>query len=125
MERLDAGLWPIWLRERLPLIPIPLRAPHEDARPDLQGVPHQICDAAGYEDDIYQGQPQPRLSPRTLPGRSRSYRPGPEPFAVVVGPSPELAGVRISPSKTVVSLSVVLLHQAGRSRPAGMPGLSI
>jgi hypothetical protein len=62
-ERLDAGLWPIRLRERLPIIPIPLRPPHADAQFDLQEVLHRIYDAAGYEDDIYQGQPQPRLSP--------------------------------------------------------------
>jgi hypothetical protein len=62
-ERPDGGLWPVRLRERLPLIPIPLRPPHEDARIDLQEVLHRIYDAAGYEDDIYLGQPQPRLTP--------------------------------------------------------------
>jgi hypothetical protein len=62
-ERRNAGLWPIRLRERLPIIPIPLRPPHADAQLDLQEVLHRLYDAAGYEDDIYQGQPQPRLSP--------------------------------------------------------------
>jgi hypothetical protein len=62
-ERLQADIWPIRLRERLPVIPIPLRPPHGDARIDLQQVLHRIYDAAGYEDYIYRGQPHPRLSP--------------------------------------------------------------
>jgi hypothetical protein len=61
-ERYSAGLWPIRFPERLPIIPIPLRPPHGDARLDLQEVLHRIYDAAGYEDYIYQGQPQPRLT---------------------------------------------------------------
>lgn len=60
-ERLRAGLWPAGLRERLPVIPVPLRHPHGDARLDLQEVLHRIYDAAGYEDYIYLGQPHPRL----------------------------------------------------------------
>jgi hypothetical protein len=61
-ERFSAGLWPILLPDRLPIIPIPLRPPHSDARLDLQMILHRIYDAAGYEDYIYQGQPQPRLT---------------------------------------------------------------
>jgi hypothetical protein len=60
--RPEAGLWPIHLRERLPVVRIPLRAPHADAQLDLQQVLHRIYDAAGYEDYIYRGQPQPQLS---------------------------------------------------------------
>jgi hypothetical protein len=62
-ERPEAGLWPLRLRERLPVIPVPLRAPHPDAQLDLQALLHRIYDAAGYEDDIYTGEPQPRLTP--------------------------------------------------------------
>ena len=62
-QRPGAGLWPIRLREQLPVIPIPLRPVHGDARLDLQEVLHRIYDAAGYADDIYEGQPEPRLSP--------------------------------------------------------------
>ncbi len=62
-ERPQAGLWPVRLRERLPIIPIPLRSPHPDAQLDLQALLHRIYDAAAYEDDIYTGQPQPRLTP--------------------------------------------------------------
>jgi hypothetical protein len=62
-ERPQAGVWPLRLRERLPVIPIPLRAPHADAQLDLQALLHRLYDAAGYEDDIYTGEPQPRLTP--------------------------------------------------------------
>ncbi|HXG11270.1 MAG TPA: DUF4058 family protein [Gemmataceae bacterium] len=57
-----AGLWPIRLRERLPEIPIPLRAPDPDARLDLQHLLHRVYDAAGYAYYIYTGQPEPPLS---------------------------------------------------------------
>jgi hypothetical protein len=56
-----ADFWPIALRDPLTIIPIPLHAPHADARLDLQQVLHRIYDAAGYEDYIYRGEPQPRL----------------------------------------------------------------
>ena len=36
--------------------------PHADAQIDLQGLLHRIYDAAGYEDCIYRGQPQPQLN---------------------------------------------------------------
>jgi hypothetical protein len=61
-ERPDAGLWPIRLREPLPVIPIPLRGPHPDARLDLQLMLHRLYDAAGYEDYIYTVEPDPALS---------------------------------------------------------------
>jgi hypothetical protein len=61
--RPEAGLWPVRLRERLPLVRIPLRTPHADAQLDLQDILHRIYDAAGYEDYIYHGQPQPQLHP--------------------------------------------------------------
>jgi hypothetical protein len=60
-ERLRVGLWPIQLRDPLPSIPIPLRVPAADARLDLQQALHHVYDAAGYEDYIYTGTPQPPL----------------------------------------------------------------
>jgi hypothetical protein len=60
--RPEAELWPIRLRERLPAVPIPLRPPHADAHLDLQPLLHRIYDAAGYEDYLYRGQPQPQLN---------------------------------------------------------------
>jgi hypothetical protein len=61
-RRLEADLWPIALRERLPLIPVPVRSPDADAQLDLQGILHQVYDDAGYADYIYEGSPKPRLS---------------------------------------------------------------
>jgi hypothetical protein len=63
-ERPEAGLWPIRLRQRLPVIPIPLEAPHPDAKLDLQAVLDRVYDAAGYDLILYQRQPKPRLSPK-------------------------------------------------------------
>lgn len=62
-ERPKVGIWPLRLRERLPVIPIPLRAPDADARLDLQEALNRLYDAAGYEDYIYTGAPQPPLHP--------------------------------------------------------------
>src|SRR5262245_58186664 len=39
LDRPEAGLWPFRLRERLPVIPIPLRSADGDACLDLQVVP--------------------------------------------------------------------------------------
>lgn len=61
-ERPQAGIWPIQLRDPLPVIPVPLASPHDDAKLDLQSALHRVYDAAGYEDYIYRGQPEPALS---------------------------------------------------------------
>jgi hypothetical protein len=60
-RRPEAGLRPIGLRERLPKIPVPLRPGESDAQLDLQDALTRIYDAAGYEDYIYQGEPDPPL----------------------------------------------------------------
>ncbi len=60
-KRPRIGIWPLRLRERLPEIPIPLRAPDTDARLDLQEALNRLYDAAGYEDYIYTSSPQPPL----------------------------------------------------------------
>ncbi len=57
-----AGFWPIGLRDRLPIVPIPLRGADPDARIDLQAVLDHVYDTSGYEDFIYRGAPQPPLS---------------------------------------------------------------
>ena len=62
-RRPKAGVWPIRLRDRLPVIPVPLREGDPDARLDLQELLHRIYDAAGYAYDIYSGSPEPPLSP--------------------------------------------------------------
>lgn len=62
-QRPWAGFWPILLRDRLPNIPIPLRQPDIYAQLDLQQALHRLYDAAGYEDYIYDGFPDPPLNP--------------------------------------------------------------
>ncbi len=59
-----AGFWPIRLRQRLPIIPIPLLPADPDARIDLQEIVHHVYDATGYADFIYAGRPDPPLSSR-------------------------------------------------------------
>ncbi len=61
-ERPRVGFWPIGLRDPLPVIPIPLRPPHPDARLNLQALLHRIHDAAGYGYYIYEGTPSPALT---------------------------------------------------------------
>lgn len=61
-ERPRVGLWPLRLQDRLPVIPIPLRAPDPDARLDLQEVLHRVYDSAHYEPLLYRGTPHPPLS---------------------------------------------------------------
>jgi hypothetical protein len=58
--RLD--MWPLTLRERLPVVPIPLAPPDPDVRLDLQEVLHRTYDAADYGKYIYAETPQPPLS---------------------------------------------------------------
>ena len=54
--------WPIDVRDRLPVIPIPLRAPDSEARVDVQEVLDRVYDDAGYAHFIYEGTPAPPLS---------------------------------------------------------------
>lgn len=61
-DRPDAGFWPLALSDRLPVIPIPLRAPHADASLDLQELLHRVYDEASYEYYIYDGPPHPSLN---------------------------------------------------------------
>jgi hypothetical protein len=62
-RRPTAEMWPIRLRDRLPVIPIPLRAPDTDCKVDLQEVLHRAYEGAGYERFIYGGTPEPPLAP--------------------------------------------------------------
>jgi hypothetical protein len=61
-ERPLAGFWPIDLHDRLPVVPVPLRAPHPDATIDLQVLLDRVYDEAGYEFYIYDGAPHPHLN---------------------------------------------------------------
>jgi hypothetical protein len=57
-----AGFWAIHLRDRLTVIPIPLRAEDSDSRLDLQEALHLAYDRAGYARVLYDGSPEPPLS---------------------------------------------------------------
>ena len=60
-ERPRAGLWPIGLRDRLPVVPIPLRGADQDVHLDLQEILHRVYDGAVYGRYIYQTEPTPAL----------------------------------------------------------------
>jgi hypothetical protein len=63
-RRPDGIVWPIRLSQRLPVIPIPLRAGDDDAALDLQAVLNTAYDHAGYDTDIdYTKEPNPPLGP--------------------------------------------------------------
>jgi uncharacterized protein DUF4058 len=70
-----ASFWPISLREKLPIIPIPLRSDVDDAKIDLQEVLHRAYDGPGYESYIYADSPQPSLS-REDAAWARQFVPG-------------------------------------------------
>ncbi|MGC8641079.1 MAG: DUF4058 family protein [Isosphaeraceae bacterium] len=63
-KRRVADFWPIGLRDRLPIIPVPLRSPDSSAQVDLQEALHRAYDGPGYEHFIYRGEPEPKLSAR-------------------------------------------------------------
>jgi hypothetical protein len=56
-------VWPIRLRERLPVLPVPLTSPDPDVHLDLQALLHRVYDAADYGKYIYGEAPQPPLAP--------------------------------------------------------------
>lgn len=58
--------WPIGLRDPLPVIPIPLKGEFPDASLDLQALLDRVYDAAGYEDYIYETNPEPPLEGEEL-----------------------------------------------------------
>ncbi len=61
-QRPKLDFWPIRLRERLPMVPIPLMTPDPDVRLDLQAVLDRTYDAADYGKYIYGEMPEPPLS---------------------------------------------------------------
>ena len=60
--RPDVLAWAVKLRDPLPTIPIPLRGSAPDASLNLQALLHEVYDAAGYEDYLYQTPPEPPLT---------------------------------------------------------------
>lgn len=61
-ERPRVELWPLRMREPLPLIPLPLRLDDPDATIDLGSILQEQFDAAGYENYVYRTSPQPPLA---------------------------------------------------------------
>jgi hypothetical protein len=59
----DVGIFPIRLRDPLPPIPIPLRPTDPPVRLDLKRVIDHVYDVAGYGYYVYDGPPDPPLSP--------------------------------------------------------------
>jgi hypothetical protein len=62
-QRPEVSLWPLRLRDRLPPVPVPLRAPHSDVSLDLQDALDRVYDLGGYGDYIYGLAPMPPLHP--------------------------------------------------------------
>jgi hypothetical protein len=75
-QRPEAGLWPVQLPERLPVVPVPLRAPDGDVRLDLQAVLHRVYDEAGYQTYLYEAGPTPSLSPEEVEWAAAFRPPG-------------------------------------------------
>lgn len=61
-ERPEVGLWPVTLRDPLPTISVPLRAPDADVSLDLLAVFARAFSAGGYDRYIYEGSPDPPLA---------------------------------------------------------------
>jgi hypothetical protein len=61
---LEAELYAVSLRERLPPIRVPLRETDTDVQLDLQPLLDRCYDNGGYRDDLdYEAEPEPPLSP--------------------------------------------------------------
>jgi hypothetical protein len=63
LDQPQADLWPFSLRNPIPDIPVPLKPGEREPMLDLQAALHRVYDAAGYEDYIYDGEPEPPLTP--------------------------------------------------------------
>jgi hypothetical protein len=61
-HRPEMSFWPVSLRERLPVIPVPLSGSDPNAALDLQLALHEAYDAAHYANYVYSEEPQPPLS---------------------------------------------------------------
>jgi hypothetical protein len=61
-ERPRVELWPLGVRDPLPLIPVPLRLGKRDATVALGQLFYEQFNAAGYENYVYRTGPQPPLA---------------------------------------------------------------
>jgi len=62
-QRPRLGVWSWRLREAIPKIPIPLRAPDADVLLDIKSVIDRLYDQSSLADRVYSGVPEPRLTP--------------------------------------------------------------
>jgi hypothetical protein len=62
IHRPRVELWPLGLKEPLPVIPIPLKRPDPDAQLDLQEAVHRVYDSARYATYLYDTEPEPPLA---------------------------------------------------------------
>lgn len=62
-DRPDAGLWPVGLRDPLPVIPVPLRLPDPAVQVDLQERLHHVYDVGTYWKLMHRLEPEPPLGP--------------------------------------------------------------
>jgi hypothetical protein len=76
-ERPGVDVWPIRLREQLPVIPVPLTPPDRDVTLDLQALLHRVYDAADYGKYVYTEVPQPPLAPDDAAWAQSYLPPGP------------------------------------------------
>lgn len=81
------NVWPIDLRDPLPTIPIPLKAPDPDVALDLGLALSEIYDEAGYDlsIDYAQTAPPPALSEDEKLGCNSFYRETSNPIALAIG----------------------------------------
>lgn len=61
-NRPSAEFWPFGLRDRMPTIPVPLGRDEKDAVLDLRAVLDRVYDESAYEDYLYLGEHELRLS---------------------------------------------------------------
>ena len=60
-KRPRADFWSINLRDRLPVVPVPLHTGQPDATLDLQAILNKVYDEGGFAFSIYDGEPEPAL----------------------------------------------------------------
>ncbi|WP_020471796.1 DUF4058 family protein [Zavarzinella formosa] len=62
-DRPAVGVWPVALRDELPVIPVPLLEPDSPIQVNLQELLNETYDRVRYERVIYRNPPEPPLSP--------------------------------------------------------------
>ena len=74
---MQADYYPIFLRDRLPVIRVPLRRTDKDVPLNLQALLDQCYDNGGYDDIDYVAEPEPPLPPTARRWAAQLLRRGP------------------------------------------------